>query len=97
MIKRTLLGLVFAGCMAISSPAADVVIHLAPPKVLVEKRGERPGPHHVWVSGYHRWDGKAYAWQGGRWEEPPAGHKRWVAHHYVRRDGGWVLVEGHWQ
>ena len=97
MVKRTLLGLVFAGCMAMSMPAADVVIRLAPPKIRIEKHGMRPSPEHVWVSGYHRWDGNAYQWQEGRWDRPPVAHQRWVAHHYVRRDGGYVLVEGHWQ
>ena len=97
MVQKTLLGLVFAGLLAVSAPAADVVIRLAPPRILVEKRPPRPSHNHVWVTGYHRWDGNAYQWQGRKWEEPPARHRRWVAHHYVRRNGGYVLVEGHWQ
>ena len=24
-------------------------------------------------------------------------HARWEAHRWVRRNGGWVLVEGHWR
>ena len=97
MVQKTLLGLVFAGLLTVSAPAADVVIRVAPPRVLVEKRPPPPSRNHVWVTGYHRWDGKAYQWQGGRWEVPPAGHRKWVAHRYVRRNGGYVLVEGHWQ
>ena len=97
MVQKTLLGLVFAGLLTVSAPAADVVIRVAPPRILVEKRPPPPSRNHVWVSGYHRWDGNAYQWQGGRWEAPPAGHHKWVAHHYVRRNGGYVLVEGHWR
>ena len=97
MVKKTLMGLIFAGFLAVSAPAADVVIRLAPPRIRVERRPVRPGPNHVWISGYHRWDGNAYQWQGGRWEEPPVGHRRWEAHHYVRRNGGYVLVEGRWR
>jgi opacity protein-like surface antigen len=97
MIQKTLLGLVFAGLLAVSAPAADVVIRVAPPRVLVEKRPPQPSRNHVWVSGYHRWDGNAYQWQAGKWDQPPAGNHRWVAHHYVRRNGGYVLVDGHWQ
>ncbi len=96
MLKKRLLGLLFAGAMAFSANA-QVVIKLRPPVAIVENYGERPSPNHVWVSGYHRWDGNAYQWQAGRWELPPKPHQVWVAHHYVRRNGGWVLVEGHWR
>jgi hypothetical protein len=95
MMKR-LIGLVFAGALVFSAAAAEIVVRIAPPRVLVEKRGRAPSREHVWVSGYHRWDGNAYAWSPGRWEQPPRHHARWVAHHWVRREGGWVLVEGHW-
>ncbi len=97
MVKKTLYGLVFAGFLALSASAADVVIRLAPPRIVVEKHGQRPSRTHVWVGGYQRWDGNAYAWQGGRWEQPPAPRQHWVKHHYVRRNGGYVMVEGHWQ
>ena len=95
MMKR-LIGLVFAGALVFSAAAAEVVVRIAPPRVLVEKRGRAPSREHVWVSGYHRWDGNAYAWSPGRWEQPPRHNAHWVAHHWVRREGGWVLVEGHW-
>ena len=97
MLQKTLLGLAFAGLLAVCAPAADMVIRIAPPRIHVEKRPARPSPKHVWVNGYQRWDGNAYQWQGGKWDEPPAGHRKWVAHHYVRRDKGYVMVEGHWQ
>jgi hypothetical protein len=96
MVKRALFGIVFAGLMAVSAPA-EVVIRLAPPRVKMERRPERPSRDHVWIGGYHRWDGNAYQWQGGRWEQPPQPHQRWVAHHYVHRNGGYVLVDGHWR
>ncbi|MBZ5624971.1 MAG: hypothetical protein LAQ69_40660 [Acidobacteriia bacterium] len=95
MVNR-LIGLVFAGALAFSAAAADIVVRIAPPRVVVEKRAPRPSREHVWVSGYQRWDGNAYAWSQGRWEQPPRHRAHWVAHHWVRRHGGWVLVEGHW-
>ncbi|HLK68070.1 MAG TPA: hypothetical protein VKU19_31775 [Bryobacteraceae bacterium] len=96
MLLKRLIGLIFAGGLAFSAGAAEIVVHVAPPHVRVEKRGRAPSPNHVWVSGYHRWDGNAYAWSPGRWEEPPRHHAHWVAHHWVRRQGGYVLIEGHW-
>jgi len=96
MMKR-LAGLVFAGGLVFGAAAAEVVIHVAPPHVLVEKRGPPPSRNHVWVSGYQRWDGHAYTWSQGRWEQPPQSRGRWVAHHWVHQRGGWVLVEGHWR
>jgi hypothetical protein len=97
MVRKKVIGLVFAGALLFSATAADIVIHVAPPHILVEKRPPAPSRDHVWVSGYHRWDGNAYVWNTGRWEQPPRPHAHWVAHHYVRRDGGYVLVEGYWR
>ena len=77
--------------------AAEVVVRVAPPRAIVEERGIRPSRDHVWVGGYHRWDGNAYVWTPGGWQMPPRPHQHWVAHHYVRRNGGYVLVEGHWR
>ena len=95
MIRKTLMAFLFAGALAIT--AADIVVHVAPPVPVVEQRGPAPGPGYVWINGYHRWDGSAYVWVPGRWEMPPRPHARWIAHHWVRRNGGWVMVEGHWR
>jgi len=96
MLRKGLIGLVFATALAFNA-AAEVVVQVAPPRAIVETRGTAPGPGYVWVSGYHRWDGKAYVWTAGRWEQPPRPHAHWVAHRWVHRHDGWVLVEGHWR
>ena len=77
--------------------AADIVVKLKPPALRVEHRPARPGPEYVWVGGYHRWDGNAYVWVPGSWQHPPRPHAKWVAHKWVHRHGGYVLVEGHWR
>ena len=97
MVLKRLIGLVFAGGLIFSAAAADVVVRIAPPRLVVESRGPRPSPTHVWISGYHRWDGNAYVWTAGRWEQPPHPGNRWVAHRWVHRNGGYVMVEGHWR
>jgi hypothetical protein len=94
---KRLIGFVFAGALAFSAAAADIVIKVAPPKIMVEKRGARPSPSHVWVQGYQNWDGQKYAWTAGRWEQPPRAHAKWVAHRWVHKNGGYVMVDGHWQ
>ncbi len=98
MVLKGLLGLVFAGALVLSTAAAaEVYVSVAPPRVIVEHRGPRPSRDHVWVSGYHNWDGQRHVWVGGRWEQPPRAHAHWVAHHWEHRRGGYVLVEGHWR
>ena len=98
MFLKRLLGLVFVGALAFCATAsAEVVVRIAPPRVRIERRGPPPSRNHVWVSGYHRWDGNAYAWNEGRWEVPPQPHQRWVAHHWVHRSNGYVLVDGRWR
>jgi hypothetical protein len=97
VLCKQLTGLIFAGLLTLSAVAAEVVVRIAPPAPVVETRGVMPGPRYVWIGGYHRWNGTAYAWVPGRWELPPRAHVRWVPHHWVRRNGGWVFVEGHWR
>jgi WXXGXW repeat (2 copies) len=97
VLKNRLIGFVFAGLMTFSAFGQEVVIRVAPPRPIVETRVVAPGPGYIWIGGYHHWNGSAYAWVPGRWELPPRPHAHWVAHHYVHRHGGWVLVEGHWR
>jgi hypothetical protein len=97
MVLKRVIGLVFAGAMAFSAAAADIAIRIGPPRSVSDSRGRPPSRNHVWVSGYQRWDGNAYAWTPGRWEQPPRPRARWVAHHWAHQKGGWVLVEGHWR
>ena len=92
-----LLIVALAGTLAAGAFAQEVVIRVAPPSPLVERAVPAPGPGYVWAPGYHRWDGRAYAWVPGTWVFPPHRHAHWVAAHWVRRHGGWVLIEGHWR
>jgi hypothetical protein len=97
VLKNRLIGFVFAGLMTFGAYGQEVVIRVGPPRPIVETRVVAPGPGYVWIAGYHRWNGAAYAWVPGRWELPPRPHAHWVAHRYVHRHDGWVLVEGHWR
>jgi hypothetical protein len=96
-MRRTLMTIVFGAALALSAGAAEVVVRVAPPAAIVERRPVAPGPGYVWIGGYHRWDGAAYGWVPGRWEMPPRRRARWIEHHWVHRHGGWVLVEGRWR
>jgi WXXGXW repeat (2 copies) len=76
---------------------AQVYVRVAPPVVVVEHPGPPPGPEFEWIGGYHRWDGARYVWVPGHYDRRPHPGAHWVAHHWVHRSGGWVLVEGHWR
>jgi hypothetical protein len=98
MMKKFILSAVLGTAFCIGSMhAADVVVKLRPPALKVEHRPERPSPNHVWVGGYHRWDGHAYVWEPGKWEVPPHEHAVWVAPKWEHRNGGYVFVEGRWK
>jgi hypothetical protein len=77
--------------------AADIVVRVAPPRVVTEHRGRAPSRDHVWVSGYHRWSGNRYEWEKGRWEVPPRRHAKWVAPKWNHRRDGYVFSEGRWR
>jgi hypothetical protein len=93
-LLMTLLGL---GLGIGASQAAEVVVRVGPPRAIVERRPVRPGARYVWIGGYHRWDGRAYAWQPGRWELPPREHAVWVAPRWEHRHDGYFFVEGRWR
>jgi hypothetical protein len=83
--------------MAAPATYAQVVVRIGPPAPIHEEIIARPGAGYVWTPGYHRWDGQRYVWAPGAWVMPPRPHAVWVAHRWVHRHGGWVLVEGHWR
>jgi hypothetical protein len=94
MNKLLLMSVLGLGLGIGASKAAEVVVSVGPPRAIVEHRAPRPSPRHVWLAGYHRWDGRAYVWEPGRWELPPREHVVWVWEH---RHDGYVCVEGRWR
>jgi hypothetical protein len=56
-----------------------------------------PGPEFVWVAGVHRWDGRRYVWERGRYERRPHPRARWVGAHWERRARGHAWIAGHWE
>lgn len=97
VLKRLMIGLALAGALSFSAVAGEIVVQIRPPHAVHENRGRAPGKDYVWINGYHRWDGNAYAWNAGRWEQPPRRHAHWVAHRWVHHHDGWVLEEGRWR
>jgi hypothetical protein len=96
-MRKSILTALFGLGLGIAPAYGEVVIKVRPPISVHERRAPRPSREHVWVGGYHRWDGNAYAWQGGRWERPPRPHAVWVAPRYVHHRGGYTFVEGRWR
>jgi hypothetical protein len=97
-MRRLFITALFGVALGIGSAgAAEVVVRVAPPAPIVETRVVAPSPHHVWIAGYHRWDGRAYVWVPGRWEVPPREHAVWVAPQWRHRSDGYVFVEGRWK
>jgi opacity protein-like surface antigen len=97
-LRKLFLSALFAAALGIgTAQAAEVVVRVAPPRVVVETRGSAPSHQHVWIGGYHRWDGNAYVWEKGRWEAPPRAGAHWVAPRWNHRHDGYVFVEGRWR
>jgi hypothetical protein len=96
-MKKIVMTALLALCLAPAATFAQIVVRVRPPEPIHEHYGPPPHEGYVWVSGYHNWDGNRYVWVPGRWDRPPHPHARWEGHHWVRRNGGWVLVEGHWR
>jgi hypothetical protein len=91
---------VFGAGLAASPALAGerVYVQIAPPAPIVEVQVAAPSPRHVWIAGFHRWDGRAYVWVPGRWALPPRPGKVWVAGHWAHhRTYGHYWVEGRWR
>lgn len=96
-MRKLFLTSLFGLVLGIVPARAEVVVRVRPPVRVVEHRGVRPSPRHVWIGGYHRWDGNAYAWEPGRWDVPPREHAVWIAPRWQHRHDGYVFVEGRWR
>ncbi len=97
LLKRLASTLIVGGfCVAGALHAADIIVKERPPRIVVEKRGKRPGRDYVWLPGYYRWEGNRYIWEKGRWDRPPRAHARWIAPRWEHRRDGYVFIEGHW-
>lgn len=96
-MKKIALAILLALTLVPAAAFAQVVIRVAPPAPIVERRPPPPDRGYVWIDGYHRYEGGQYIWTPGRWDRPPHPGGRWVAHKWVHKGDHWVLVEGHWR
>ena len=58
--RRIVVAASLAAALCLADPALAaprIYIPVPPPPIVVETRPVAPGPRHVWVGGYHRWDG----------------------------------------
>lgn len=96
-MRKAFLNALIAAALCMGVAEAEVIVKIAPPRLRVEHRPRAPGRDYVWIGGYHRWDGRAYAWEPGRWEAPPHAHAVWIAPRWEHRHDGYVFVEGRWK
>jgi hypothetical protein len=101
LIRRFTASLVLTGSVlalaADTSAATRFYVRVGPPRPIVERRVVAPGPRHVWVPGFYRWDARRYAWTPGYWAVPPRARAVWVPGHWVRERRGWYFVDGYWR
>lgn len=96
MRSRSLMAvLLLSSALGACAPRTRVVYVPGPPPPPVrEVVGVAPGPGYAWVSGHHRWEGRAYVWVPGHWQQTR--HHRWVSGHWAHNRHGWYWVDGHW-
>src|ERR1700761_2110070 len=84
-IKQSLVILVCGFTLGVGAANAQVVIHRAPPPVIVERAGPPLHAGWVWMPGYYRWYGGRYVWVPGRWVSPPRPRALWGPGRWVPR------------
>ena len=80
-----------------SLAAVRVYVPVPPPPVIVETAPAPPSPRHVWIGGYHRWDGHTYVWVPGRYEVPRRHYRVWVPGRWAQHRRGYYWVDGRWR
>ena len=96
-MRKLLMSALFGIALGIGSAQAQVVVKVRPPRPVVEQRIAAPSHEHVWIGGFHRWNGNDYVWEPGRWEMPPRPHAVWVAPRWKHHHEGWIFTEGRWR
>jgi len=74
--------------------AVGVSIGVAPPPVVVERVGFRPG--YVWAPGYWRWNGGRHVWVGGVFVPARPG-RAYVPAAWVHVGPAWRFHGGYWR
>ena len=97
VLSGVLLSITLGVSCASPAPRGRFYVPVGPPAPLADVRVVAPGPNYVWVPGYHRWDGAAYAWVPGAWQLPPQPRAMWVPGHWAHERHGWFFVQGHWR
>jgi hypothetical protein len=97
VLSAVFFSVVLFATSACASPHGRVYVRVGPPAPIVEVRTVAPGPRYVWIDGYHRWSGRAYAWVPGRWAASPRARAVWVPGRWVHERRGWYFVDGHWR
>ena len=93
LIVVTTMGLTTAS----AAQRARVYVRVGPPAPVVEVRPAAPSRRHIWVPGFHRWDGRAYVWVPGAWQVPPRARARWARGHWAHDRRGYYFVDGRWR
>ena len=88
--------MVVLGCASNPSPGV-IVVERRPPRDRVEAVIVSPGPGHVWMRGFWRWERRDYVWVPGHWAPVQRGYRRWTPGHWAHGRRGWYWIDGHWR
>jgi hypothetical protein len=95
LVHALLFSLILCAC-TVTVPQGVVVVRAAPPAVIAETPGPRPGPAYFWDPGHWRWNGNRYVWIRGHYVLRTRTAARWVPGHWVQGPRGWYWIEGRW-
>lgn len=81
--------------LAVAAVAHAVSVSTPPPATVEVGYYGYARPGHVWVNGYHQWNGSAWVWRPGYYQAERAGHY-WVQGNWELRGNQYVWVDGYW-
>lgn len=97
MRKVFLAALLSLGFSLATAYAEEIVVKERPPADLIDNRGNPPDKDHVWIDGYHKWDGRVFVWVPGHWDTRPQPKAKWEKAHWRKDHNQWTFVEGRWK
>ena len=97
---KTLFGSAALAIAMLAAPVAQAQnwrVRRGPPPAVVEVIPVAPSPRHVWVPGYHRWDGHQHVWTPGNYQVPVGNYRRWEPHRWEQRGEEYRFRRGGWR
>lgn len=96
IVRKVLVGAVFAFVPAASFAGVFLSVGIAPPALPVYVQPVCPSPGYLWTPGYWAYGPEGYYWVPGVWVAPPSAGLLWTPAYWGWSGGAYLFHAGYW-